>query len=134
MLAPQIVDSVAVMKKHFDEKKQILAEGANAAMLDIDFGTYPYVTSSNTTIGGALTGLGVPPQRIKEVVGVVKAYTTRVGGGPFPTELDDENGQHLSKVSRPVEMAETLTLTLSPRKTYNSLRPLQMQVLSSVHK
>eukprot|EP00392_Amoebophrya_sp_AT5.2_P002971 g2976.t1 len=111
MLAPQIVDSVAVMKKHFDEKKQILAEGANAAMLDIDFGTYPYVTSSNTTIGGALTGLGVPPQRIKQVVGVVKAYTTRVGGGPFPTELDDENGQHLSKVGH-----EFGTTTGRPRR------------------
>lgn len=61
-------------------------EGANAAMLDIDFGTYPYVTSSNCSIGGVLTGLGIPPQTIGEVIGVVKAYTTRVGDGPFPSE------------------------------------------------
>jgi adenylosuccinate synthase len=67
-------------------KKKILVEGANAIMLDIDWGTYPYVTSSNTGIGGVFTGLGVSPFKIKEIVGVVKAYTTRVGAGPFPTE------------------------------------------------
>ena len=69
--------------------KRVLIEGANALMLDLDFGTYPYVTSSSTAIGGVCTGLGIPPQRIGEVIGVVKAYTTRVGGGPFPTELLD---------------------------------------------
>jgi adenylosuccinate synthase len=69
--------------------KTVLVEGANAAMLDIDFGTYPYVTSSNCSIGGVLTGLGLPPKVIGEVIGVVKAYTTRVGDGPFPTELKD---------------------------------------------
>ncbi|CAD7966694.1 unnamed protein product [Amoebophrya sp. A120] len=111
LLAPQIVDSVAMMKNHIDEKKFILAEGANAAMLDIDFGTYPYVTSSNTTIGGALTGLGVPPQRIKNTIGVVKAYTTRVGEGPFPTELYDTNGEHLAKVGH-----EFGTTTGRPRR------------------
>ena len=63
-----------------------MVEGANALMLDIDFGTYPYVTSSSTTIGGVCTGLGIPPKMIGNVIGVVKAYTTRVGGGPFPTE------------------------------------------------
>lgn len=67
----------------------MLVEGANAAMLDIDFGTYPYVTSSNCSIGGVLTGLGLPPKVIGEVIGVVKSYTTRVGDGPFPTELKD---------------------------------------------
>ena len=65
---------------------KILVEGANALMLDVDYGTYPFVTSSNTGIGGAITGLALNPFKIKEIVGVVKAYTTRVGSGPFPTE------------------------------------------------
>lgn len=65
---------------------KVLVEGANAAMLDIDFGTYPFVTSSNCSIGGVCTGLGLPPRKIGDVYGVVKAYTTRVGDGPFPTE------------------------------------------------
>jgi adenylosuccinate synthase len=68
------------------ENKKILVEGANALMLDLDFGTYPYVTSSNCSIGGVCTGLAIPPHCIREVYGVVKAYTTRVGSGPFPTE------------------------------------------------
>jgi len=74
------------MQTAFTMHKRILCEGANAIMLDLDFGTYPYVTSSSTTIGGVLTGLGIPPQRIQKTIGVVKAYTTRVGMGPFPTE------------------------------------------------
>merc|ERR1719313_3331784 len=69
---------------------KVLVEGANAALLDIDFGTYPFVTSSSTTVGGVCTGLGVPPKTIETVIGVVKAYTTRVGHGPFPTELQNE--------------------------------------------
>jgi adenylosuccinate synthase len=68
-----------------DPSKSIIAEGANACMLDVDFGTYPMVTSSNTTIGGVCTGLGVPPSSIETTIGIMKAYTTRVGGGPFPT-------------------------------------------------
>lgn len=70
-----------------DPKKKILVEGANATMLDIDFGTYPYVTSSNCTIGGVCSGLGIQPRNIGEVIGIVKAYTTRVGAGAFATEL-----------------------------------------------
>jgi adenylosuccinate synthase len=73
--------------------KSVLFEGAQGAMLDVDFGTYPFVTSSNATVGGACTGTGVPPQRIDRVVGVIKAYTTRVGEGPFPTELKDQTGE-----------------------------------------
>lgn len=73
--------------------KKILAEGANGALLDIDHGTYPFVTSSNTTVGGICTGLGVPPNKIETVIATVKAYTTRVGSGPFPTELNDETGE-----------------------------------------
>lgn len=82
-----IVDSIDFMSKAVkDPKQRIIAEGANATMLDIDFGTFPFVTSSNTTIGGVCTGLGVPPQAIQTTIGIMKAYTTRVGGGPFPTE------------------------------------------------
>jgi adenylosuccinate synthase len=79
-----------------DEK--ILFEGAQGIMLDIDFGTYPYVTSSNTGAGGVASGAGVPPQSIDRVIGIVKAYTTRVGGGPFPTELTDETGEKIARI------------------------------------
>ena len=78
--------------------KTILAEGAQGSLLDIDFGTYPFVTSSNTTAAGACTGLGVAPGKIKEVFGIFKAYTTRVGSGPFPTELFDDYGKTMAKV------------------------------------
>ncbi len=72
-----------------------MAEGAQGSMLDIDFGTFPFVTSSNTITAGVCSGLGVAPQKIREVIGVTKAYCTRVGGGPFPTELNDETGEQL---------------------------------------
>ncbi|MEO8861561.1 MAG: adenylosuccinate synthase [Ginsengibacter sp.] len=77
--------------------KKILAEGAQGSMLDVDFGTFPYVTSSNTITAGVGSGLGIAPQKIKEVFGITKAYCTRVGSGPFPTELDDENGELIRK-------------------------------------
>jgi len=89
-LRKQIIDSVTMLHEDMSKGNKVLVEGANAALLDIDFGTYPFVTSSNTTIGGCLTGLGVPPKMIDTVIGVVKAYTTRVGHGPFPTELQNE--------------------------------------------
>lgn len=88
-LRPMVKDTILYLHNALESGKTVLVEGANAAMLDIDFGTYPYVTSSNCSIGGVLTGLGLPPQTIGEVIGVVKAYTTRVGDGPFPTELLD---------------------------------------------
>ncbi len=78
--------------------KSILAEGAQGSLLDIDFGTYPFVTSSNTTAAGACTGLGIAPNKVKDVFGIFKAYTTRVGSGPFPTELHDEIGQTMARV------------------------------------
>ena len=78
--------------------KSILCEGAQGSLLDVDFGTYPYVTSSNTTAAGACTGLGIAPNKIKEVYGIFKAYTTRVGSGPFPTELFDDAGETMAKV------------------------------------
>lgn len=94
-LRPYVKDTICFLHTALRQGKTILVEGANAAMLDIDFGTYPYVTSSNCSIGGVLTGLGLPPQTIGEVIGVVKAYTTRVGDGPFPTEQLNEFGELL---------------------------------------
>mmetsp|Transcript_72268 Transcript_72268/g.159865 ORF Transcript_72268/g.159865 Transcript_72268/m.159865 type:complete len:549 (-) Transcript_72268:155-1801(-) len=91
LLQAQLVDSVTLIHEDIARGYKVLVEGANAALLDIDFGTYPFVTSSSTTVGGVCTGLGVPPRKIDTVIGVVKAYTTRVGHGPFPTELQDEN-------------------------------------------
>lgn len=83
---PYVIDTVPYLHEQIKAGKRVLVEGANALMLDIDFGTYPYVTSSSTAIGGVCTGLGVPPSKVSKIVGVVKAYCTRVGGGPFPTE------------------------------------------------
>lgn len=94
-IRPYVKDTICFLHTALRQGKTILVEGANAAMLDIDFGTYPYVTSSNCSIGGVLTGLGLPPQTIGEVIGVVKAYTTRVGDGPFPTEQLNEIGELL---------------------------------------
>ena len=94
----QFVDSEAYIFDALHKGQSILAEGAQGSLLDIDFGTYPYVTSSNTTAAGACTGLGVAPNNIGEVFGIFKAYTTRVGSGPFPTELFDETGATMSRV------------------------------------
>ena len=90
-----IVDTVSYLHNAIVEGKKILAEGANATMLDIDHGTYPMVTSSSVVSGGICTGLGVPPQVVETIVGVVKAYTTRVGEGPFPTEQVNDIGEKL---------------------------------------
>lgn len=93
----KLIDSENFINQKISEKKSILAEGAQGTLLDIDFGSYPYVTSSNTICAGACTGLGVPPNRIGEVYGIFKAYCTRVGSGPFPTELLDPIGEQLRK-------------------------------------
>lgn len=92
------IDSEEYLFQAQKEGKSILAEGAQGSLLDIDFGTYPYVTSSNTTAAGACTGLGVAPSKIKEVFGIFKAYATRVGSGPFPTELFDSYGETMGRV------------------------------------
>ena len=97
-LKPYITDTVPLLHTAMQNKDKILFEGAQGIMLDIDFGTYPYVTSSNTGAGGVASGAGIPPQSIDRVIGIVKAYTTRVGGGPFPTELTDETGEHIARV------------------------------------
>ena len=94
----QLIDSEEYLYQALKQGKKILAEGAQGSLLDIDFGTYPFVTSSNTTAAGACTGLGVAPNTIAEVIGIFKAYTTRVGSGPFPTELFDEVGETLTQV------------------------------------
>jgi adenylosuccinate synthase len=92
-----IVNGEYFINEHISKGKKVLAEGAQGSMLDIDFGTFPFVTSSNTISAGVCNGLGVAPQKIREVIGVSKAYCTRVGGGPFPTELHDETGELLRK-------------------------------------
>lgn len=112
VLEPNITDTVTELNHAISNKEHaVLVEGANAALLDIDFGTYPFVTSSNCTAGGVITGLGIPPTAIDKVVGVVKAYTTRVGQGPFPTELHDKSG-----VTLQVEGHEYGTTTARPRR------------------
>ncbi len=93
----QIVNAEYWLHDHLQNGKKVLAEGAQGSMLDIDYGTYPFVTSSNTIASGVCNGLGVPPSAIGEVYGITKAYCTRVGSGPFPTELDDETGEELRK-------------------------------------
>ena len=95
---PFVTDTSLFLSDAIKKKKAILAEGAQGALLDIDHGTYPYVTSSNPTSGGACTGLGIPPTAIRNVIGIVKAYSTRVGNGPFPTELDNETGERLRTI------------------------------------
>ncbi|MDB5282504.1 MAG: Adenylosuccinate synthetase [Bacteroidota bacterium] len=107
-----LIDSEYYLNDALSKGKNILAEGAQGTMLDIDFGTYPYVTSSNTISSGACNGLGIPPTKIKEVIGITKAYCTRVGTGPFPTELNNETGELIRKVGN--EFGAT---TGRPRRT-----------------
>ena len=94
----QIVNGEYFINDKIQQGKKVLAEGAQGSMLDVDFGTFPFVTSSNTISAGVCVGLGIAPQKIKEVFGVTKAYCTRVGGGPFPTELNDETGEKLRQL------------------------------------
>ena len=108
----ELVDSEHYVNNCIKTGKKVLAEGAQGTMLDIDFGSYPFVTSSNTTTAGACTGLGIAPQQIGEVIGIFKAYCTRVGSGPFPTELDNELGEELRQIGH--EFGAT---TGRPRRT-----------------
>ncbi|WP_101653139.1 adenylosuccinate synthase [Brevibacterium ihuae] len=96
-LRPMVTDTSLLLNKALDAGEVVVMEGGQATMLDVDHGTYPFVTSSNPTAGGAVVGSGIGPTRISRVVGIVKAYTTRVGSGPFPTELFDDMGVHLQK-------------------------------------
>jgi adenylosuccinate synthase len=95
-----IIDSEHYLNQALKEGKKILAEGAQGSLLDIDFGSYPFVTSSNTVAAGACTGLGLAPSRIGDVLGIFKAYCTRVGSGPFPTELEDETGEQMRQIGK----------------------------------
>ncbi len=97
-IKPLVADVTELLREMQTGGRSVLFEGAQGAMLDIDLGTYPYVTSSNTTVGGASTGTGMGPAPVDCVLGIVKAYTTRVGAGPFPTELFDDMGQHLAQI------------------------------------
>jgi adenylosuccinate synthase len=99
-LRPMVADTALIVNKALDEGKVVLLEGGQGTLLDVDHGTYPFVTSSNPTTGGACTGSGIGPTRITRTIGILKAYTTRVGSGPFPTELFDENGETLRTVGR----------------------------------
>ncbi|MBA2442783.1 MAG: adenylosuccinate synthase [Rubrobacter sp.] len=96
LLAPMVEDTGVLLREALGEGEPVLFEGAQATLLDVDHGTYPYVTSSNPSVGGVCVGAGIPPQGISDVIGVTKAYTTRVGDGPFPTELFDEAGEILA--------------------------------------
>jgi adenylosuccinate synthase len=107
-----LIDSEYFLNNALSNGKTILAEGAQGTMLDIDFGTYPYVTSSNTITSGACNGLGIAPTKIKEVIGIAKAYCTRVGSGPFPTELDNDMGERLRQIG-----SEFGATTGRPRRT-----------------
>jgi adenylosuccinate synthase len=97
-IRPYVTDTSALLNRVLDQGKVVLLEGAQGALLDVDHGTYPFVTSSNPTAGGACIGAGIGPTRVDRVIGVLKAYTTRVGSGPFPTELHDGDGEHLREV------------------------------------
>jgi adenylosuccinate synthase len=111
-LRPMVADTGLLLNMALDDDKIVLFEGGQATMLDVDHGTYPFVTSSNSTAGGASTGSGIGPNRIDRVIGIVKAYTTRVGAGPFPTELHEESGEWLRQ--RGFEFGTT---TGRPRRT-----------------
>ena len=110
-VAPMITDSIAYVHGALDDGKRVLVEGANATMLDVDFGTYPFVTSSNPSIGGVITGLGLPPTSIQAIVGVAKAYSTRVGAGPYPTEVFNDLAEALRQAG-----GEYGTTTGRPRR------------------
>jgi len=96
-ISPLVCDTVDLMARAVNDNKKILFEGAQGALLDVDFGTYPFTTSSNSTSGGVSSGIGVSPRQIHNIIGITKAYTTRVGSGPFPTEVGGEQGEHIRK-------------------------------------
>ena len=110
-LRPMVKDTSLLLSKALDADEVVLCEAGQATLLDVDHGTYPFVTSSSATAGGACTGSGIPPTKVSRVIAILKAYTTRVGEGPFPTELDDEDGQRLRDVGH-----EYGTTTGRPRR------------------
>eukprot|EP00026_Physarum_polycephalum_P006089 Phypoly_transcript_06130.p1 GENE.Phypoly_transcript_06130~~Phypoly_transcript_06130.p1 ORF type:complete len:476 (+),score=42.92 Phypoly_transcript_06130:317-1744(+) len=141
-LRPFILDTVYFINKAHSEGKKILIEGAQSTMLDLDFGTYPYVTSSSSSAGGASTGLGLAPTKIRSAIGVVKAYTTRVGAGPFPTELDTElaevirkeGGEYGTTTGRPRRVGWLDTVVLRYTNTINNFNWLNLTKLDVLSK
>ncbi len=140
-----VINSVLFINEMIDKGKKILAEGAQGTFLDIDFGTYPYVTASNPISGGVCTGLGIPPTKIDKVIGVVKAYTTRVGKGPFPTEIKDFLGEKLRRLGneygattgRPRRCGWFDSVIVKFAKTVNGLDEViitKLDVLSGIEK
>ncbi|RKY67760.1 MAG: adenylosuccinate synthase, partial [Candidatus Latescibacterota bacterium] len=140
-----VINSVLFLNEMIDKGKKILAEGAQGTFLDIDFGTYPYVTASNPISGGVCTGLGIPPTKIDKVIGVVKAYTTRVGKGPFPTEIKDFLGEKLRRLGneygattgRPRRCGWFDSVIVKFAKTVNGLDEViitKLDVLSGIEK
>lgn len=138
-----IGDTVDYLHKSLKAGKRLLAEGANGALLDIDHGTYPFVTSSNTTAGGICTGLGIPPGKLETTIGTVKAYTTRVGSGPFPSELNNELGEHIRNIGNEIGVTTGrprrcgwLDLSILRRSTmingYNSILVTKLDILSGL--
>ena len=97
-MAPYVTDTSYLLGQQMKENKRVVFEGAQGVMLDVDHGTYPFVTSSNPTAGGVMNGAGVGPKQIQDVVGVIKAYTSRVGSGPFPTELFNDTADHIREL------------------------------------
>ena len=98
LIDPYVTNTSQYLCHALKDGQRVLAEGAQGSLLDVDFGTYPFVTSSHPTVGGCCTGLGIPPTSIERIIGIVKAYSTRVGNGPFPTELENEEGERLRKI------------------------------------
>ena len=137
----RFIDSEHYLNESINSGKKILGEGAQGSLLDIDFGTYPYVTSSNTTAAGACTGLGIAPNKINNVFGIFKAYTTRVGSGPFPTELKDETGERMAKIGnefgattgRPRRCGWLDLVILKHSITVNGVSELIMMTVSYTH-
>ena len=140
-----IIDTTLTINKHLEKNKTVLFEGAQGSMLDIDQGTYPYVTSSSTTAGGVCVGAGIGPGRLDEVIGVAKAYTTRVGSGPFPSEIEGEIGKHLREkgheygttTGRPRRCGwlDTVVLKYSVMLSYpDSIALTKLDILSGLEK
>lgn len=136
-IKPYISDTISLLDEEYKQGKKILFEGAQGALLDIDFGTYPFVTSSNPTTGGASTGTGLAPNKIKEVIGIVKAYTTRVGAGAFPTEQDNEIGsiirekahEYGTTTKRPRRVGWLDAVVLKYSATINGLTGISLMLL-----
>src|SRR3989338_450192 len=121
-------DTQTMIAKAYDKGENMLFEGAQGALLDVDHGTYPFTTSSSTTIGGAVIGTGMPPNKIDAVIGIVKAYTTRVGNGPFPSEFGGKESEEYCKKGIEHDMFNEAVEYLGLDKSYSSLSPQEKKL------